>query len=94
VMRQFDQAGKAKRSSGGSPPGGKTLAKLLGIEASQDGVSVPVQINYDKAIWSGLSWAVAECKGSDLRPGKPVRLRCFTAEPAAVTLTVDLYHTA
>ena len=93
VLRQYDKNGKARRSSGGSPPNGITLGKLLGIEVDQEGNPVNVQILYDKAIWSGLSWAVGECPAGALRLGVPVRIRCFTKEPAEVTLTAEVYHT-
>jgi len=52
---------------------------------------VPVNINYDKAIWSGLSWAVGEIKASLCQPGVPVNLRCRSAESKPVQLKAELY---
>jgi hypothetical protein len=93
VLRQFDQDGRALRSTGGSPPDGVTLEKLLGIEVDQGGEPVAVQINYDKAIWSGLSWAVAEFDTRVLQRGTLVNIRCFTKEPTDVILKAEAYHT-
>lgn len=93
MMRQSDRSGRARRSSGGSPPDGMTLGKLLGIEADQGGKPVVVQINYDKAIWSGLSWAVAEIDVRALRPGLPVHIRCFSKEPSDVELKAEIHQT-
>ncbi len=90
VMRQLSQ-GKPVRSSAGAPPLGMSLGKMLRIEASQDGRPVRVQINYDKAIWSGLSWAVGEIAALDLQPGLPLTIRCSSTETARVDLEVDLY---
>jgi hypothetical protein len=92
ILRQFKQSGQVHRSSGGSPPAGIGLGHLLCIEAKQGNEILPLQANYDKAIWSGLSWAVAEFSTSVLRPGVPISVRCFSKEPAAVILKAELYH--
>src|SRR5207302_9112575 len=68
VLRQF-AAGKPRRSSGGAPPNGTTLKKLLKIEVSQNNRSRPVVCQYDEAIWSGLSWGVGEVRHGDLEAG-------------------------
>jgi hypothetical protein len=92
VLRQTDMKGFAKRTSGGSPPKGKNLKEMLVIEASQGGKSVPVTINYDKVIWSGLSWAVGEVPTNSFDSKQPLIIRCTTAEPEAVQLTCDLHR--
>ncbi|MCX5659933.1 MAG: hypothetical protein NTW19_09455 [Planctomycetota bacterium] len=92
LFRQTDAAGFAKRTSGGSPPKGVGLGKLLTITVTQDGKAVPVAINYDKAIWSGLSWAAGEIKLTGLRAGGPVRIRCATTDAGAASLTGSLHH--
>lgn len=91
VLRQREPDGKVKRTSGGSPPNGKTLGRLLKITVEQEGRKLPVETNYDKAIWSGLSWAVGEVKEKNLIPGKPVRVRLKTEEQAAVKLDGEVY---
>ena len=52
---------------------------------------MPLAINYDKAIWSGLSWGVGEVKGRDLKSGVPTTVRCVSLEQRRVELTADLY---
>lgn len=91
VMRQRDREGLARRSKGGAPPSGITMGRLLVIEAAQRGRPVEVKINYDKAIWSGLSWAVAEIEVESLQRGVPVTVQCSTREEADVHLDVSVY---
>jgi len=90
VMRQSAQ-GQPVRSSRGAPPNGTTLGKILPIQAAVRGRSVPVRINYDKAIWSGLSWAVGEISPKDLDPGAPLQIHCLSLETQPVDLKVELY---
>lgn len=92
VVRQRGPDGRAVRSTGGAPPAGVTLGRLLTLEAEQNGRAIPLQINYDKAIWSGLSWAVGELDVAALVPDVPVRLRGGTSESANVTLDADVFH--
>jgi hypothetical protein len=58
----------------------------------QDGKQVTVDVNYDKAIWSGLSWAVAEIPVSRLKAGITLDIRCSTIETPPICLKVMLYH--
>jgi len=90
VMRQAAN-GRPVRTSAGAPPNGTRLGQILRIEVSQDASAVPVHLNYDKALWSGLSWAVAEVACSALKPGLPLRVRCVSRETQLVQLTADLY---
>ncbi len=90
MMRQ-SAGGKPVRTAAGAPPNGISLGNLLKIEARQQGRSCPVQITYDKAIWSGLSWAVGEIKDRDLSPGLPLDIRCVSLEEQPVDLKAELY---
>jgi hypothetical protein len=90
IMRQFAN-GSPVRTSAGAPPNGTSLGQILSIETSQNGHSIPVHINYDKAIWSGLSWAAGEVRASDLQPGLPLIIRCLSREKHPVELKVELY---
>jgi hypothetical protein len=90
VVQQFAE-GKPLRISRGAPPHGISLAKILQIKVLQDGRSVPVAINYDKALWSGLSWAVGEVRGSDLKVGLPLTVQCVSLQERPVNLKVELY---
>ena len=93
VMRQ-SRDGEPCRVSRGAPPTGTTLGKVLVIQASQAGRDLPVQVNYDKAIWSGLSWAVGEIRSTDCQPGQPVQIRCLSQEKDPVELKVQVYRIA
>jgi len=84
--------GVAKRTSGGAPPKGKNMKEIFRIEANQGGNPVPVTINYDKVIWSGLSWAVGEIATASLDSKQPLMIHCTTAEPETVRLSAELYR--
>jgi hypothetical protein len=90
VMRQSSN-GRPVRTSRGAPPNGTSLGQMFLIQVAQAERSVPVHINYDKAIWSGLSWAVGEVRQSDLTSGSPLTIRCVSLESQPVDLKVDLY---
>ncbi len=91
VAQQHGSDGSVKRSWGGGPPNGTNVAKILSLSATQNGHTVLVEINYDKVIWSGLSWAVGEIKRSALDPSVPVTIRCSSAEKDLVILQGSLY---
>lgn len=91
MMQQFGADGLVVRSSGGSPPDGMSLANILKITATQNGVNMTVQVAYDKAIWSGLSWAVGEIDVSDLDPAHKLNLRCTTSDQTAISLRAQVY---
>ena len=90
VLRQL-VAGKPLRSSAGAPPNGTTLGNLLKIEALQNHRARPVVCQYDKAIWSGLSWAVGEVRHRDLDPACPITIRCSSLEKQPVELDLEFY---
>ena len=90
ILRQRGSDGVAKRTSGGAPPDGKTLGKLITLTASRDGQSVAIDINYDKAIWSGLSWAVGEIPAGRVGAG-PLLIRACSLEAQPVQLELTAY---
>ena len=55
-FQQFDPNGLPHRSWPGGPPDGKKVSEVIKISATQDGKEIPLHIEYDKKIWSGLSW--------------------------------------
>ena len=57
-----------------------SMGDFFRIEALQDGHKLPVAINYDKIIWTGLAWAVGEIRRRDIVPGKPIELRLSTPD--------------
>jgi hypothetical protein len=90
IVRQATPDGRAWRSTGGSPPDGITLGNILSIRATQSGHALDVKINYDKAIWSGLSWAVGEVTVQDVDSW--IELECTTTESQPVSLKAELYR--
>jgi hypothetical protein len=90
VFTQKNKSGRAVRTVGGSPPHGHTLGKLLTITVEQNGTSLPVSINYDKAIWSGLSWAVGEVYVTEI--ANPIQICCATCEIGDVLLDGVVYQ--
>jgi hypothetical protein len=91
IVFQQSADGKPVRSSRGAPPNGISLGKILQIQVFQENRPIPVDIAYDKAIWSGLSWGVGEVKRRDLKGGVPITVRCVSLEQRPVELTADLY---
>jgi len=91
IFFQQTADGKPVRSSRGAPPNGTSLGKILQIQVLQESRHVPLNINYDKAIWSGLSWGVGEVKCRDLKSGVPITVRCLSLEQRPVDLTAELY---
>jgi hypothetical protein len=92
VMQQHSPDGSIRRTWAGGPPEGANMAKVFRIEATQNNHSLHVKINYDKVIWSGLSWAVGEIEQKDIQPDAPITLRFTSKETDPVTLTADLYE--
>ncbi|HEY3973460.1 MAG TPA: hypothetical protein VGM18_10675 [Candidatus Sulfotelmatobacter sp.] len=87
IMRQRSpKDGSIMRSWKGGPPNGTNMGKIFVLRASQAGKSLPVEIDYDKVIWSGLSWAVGEIKNNALKPGVAVEIECSSAEEEPVEL--------
>ncbi len=50
-----------------------------------------VRIEYDKQIWSGLSWAMGEIATAGLRAGVPLTLRGCAECADDIALTGKLY---
>jgi hypothetical protein len=92
IMRQSSPDGTTFRTHGGSPPDGENMAKVFTIQASQDGRDLPVTVDYNKIVWSGLSWAAGEIKASDFDPAKPITIRIHSAEKDPVKLEGAVYR--
>jgi hypothetical protein len=92
IFQQKDEKGEIVRSWPGGPPNGKSMGKVLAIQTEQDGKVLPIDIQYDRQIWSGLSWGAAEIRGKDLNArGGPIRIRCSSAEPDVRILEARVY---
>jgi hypothetical protein len=91
ILQQRGKDGRQQRSWPGGPPNGTSAGKVLVLQATQGGRDVPVEINYDKMIWSGLSWAVGEIRRATLGAGEPVTIRCSSAERDPVALECRVF---
>jgi len=91
ILQQRDSAGPL-RLTGGAPPNGQSLGKLLTLRAEQAGQTLPVAIAYDKVIWSGLSWAVGEVDCAALTAGQPVTFIGESKDARPLTLTGAIYE--
>lgn len=91
IFQQRDENGNIMRSWPGGPPNGKSVGTVLKIVAEQNGKLLPIEINYDKVIWSGLSWGAGEIRHADLIGARPLTIRCSSAEKNAVNLEARVY---
>jgi hypothetical protein len=91
IFQQHAKSGEIMRSWTGGPPNGTSVGKVLKIYAEQDGKPLPIEINYDKLIWSGLSWGAGEIKHKDFVSGRMITIRCSSAEKDPVQLEGRLY---
>jgi hypothetical protein len=92
IFEQYGKDGGAMRSWPGGPPTGTSVGKVLKIYAEQDGRPLEVEINYDKQIWSGLSWGAGEIKHKNFSSGQPITIRCSSGEKTPVKLGGQLYE--
>ncbi len=90
-FQQRDKGGQIIRSWPGGPPNGTSVGKVLKIIVEQDGIPLAVESNYDKQIWSGLSWGAGEIKNKDFASGRPITIRCSSSEKDPVLLEGHVY---
>ncbi len=91
IFQQFGADGFPVRSWGGSPPDGKKMDQLLTIRCRQAGRDLPLVIEYDKMIWSGLSWAAAELRQGNYDATAQVEIECSSVETDALRLEARVY---
>jgi len=92
IMRERTPDGYIRRTWAGGPPSGTEMGKVFTIEATQGDRTIPVRVDYDRIIWSGLSWAVGEIDMTDLTPGAPVTVRFHSNEKDPVKLEGGAYY--
>ena len=92
IMRERTPDGYLRRTWAGGPPNGENMAKVFTIEATQGGRALPVRVNYDKIVWSGMSWALGEISAADLLHDEPVVVRFHSAEKDPVKLDATAYQ--
>ncbi len=91
VFQQYYSNGDPCRSWLGAPPDGKKVSEVIRIKISQANKTLPQHIEYDKMIWSGLSWGVAEVQYTAIDPEKTIEVTCGTDEKDAAILKAQVY---
>jgi len=91
VMQQRDKDGSLYRTMVNGTTEGASMGKVLLLRATQNGQQIPVKIEYDRVIWSGLSWAVGEIPHKALHPGQPVTLSFQSTEKEVMNLEGRVY---
>jgi len=83
VFRLTTPNGEPLRITGGELAERASMGTIIRIEVTQQNKPIPMVIHYDKKIWSGLSWAVAETEMPFSEKAKPLNV-LFYADPAQV----------
>lgn len=91
VFSQLDGWGNPFRSWGGAPPDGTKMNEFIKITARQGKKNVPVRIDYDRMIWSGLSWGVGEIDAKHLNTKSPLTVTCWSKEGESKNFKIELY---
>jgi hypothetical protein len=91
LVQQFGANGLPVRSWGGSPPDGKKMDTLIQIRARQGGADLLLFVEYNKMIWSGLSWGAAELRQGTFDASLPVEIECYSAEKDELRLEGRVY---
>ena len=91
VLQQKDADGNIRRSWPGAPPDGQSIGKVLVLRAEQNGKNVPLEVDYDRVVWSGLSWAVGEIVTMSLLRRIPLKITCSSTEKEPMTLEAKLF---
>lgn len=83
VFKFTDKSGNPLRITGGELAKRVNMRNKLNISLFQNKKELPLKLNYDKKIWSGLSWAVAEIEAGSYDQNKPVKVE-LNADPVQV----------
>jgi hypothetical protein len=67
------------------------INELLKIRVLQAGKELPLAIENDKMIWSGLSWGAAELRKGTYDPAVPVTIECRSMEKDDLKLECKVY---
>jgi hypothetical protein len=91
ILQEMTPDGHLRRTWAGGPPSGENMAKVFALSATQGGRSIPIKLDYDKIVWSGMSWALGEIDTQDLTPGVPLTVRFHSSEKDPITLKGAAY---
>jgi len=87
VMQQRDLDGHIMRSMSKT-----SMAHFFVIAATQGRKTLRLHLRYDHAVWSGLSWAVAEIHREDMAHKLPIRIRLSSADTDKMRLDEFVYN--
>jgi len=91
LLQQFGGDGFPYRSWGGAPPDGKKMDALIRIVVRQKEKTLSTHVEYDKMIWSGLSWAAAEIPVDAIDINIPLNITCYSAGKDPLRLEARVY---
>ena len=91
IMQEKTPDGFIRRTWAGGPPSGENMANVFAFSAEQNGRAVPIHLDYDKIVWSGMSWALGEINSADLTPGRPLLVHFHSAEKDPILLDEVAY---
>jgi hypothetical protein len=92
VFQQFLPNGLPYRISEGGYPDGISIDQLAEIKVKVDTDDIELNLHYDKPLWSGLSWAVAEFEIKNHYEGKNCKVTyCLKNQPDELVITGKLY---
>lgn len=92
LLRQCDESGRPFRSWGGAPSDGAYMTEFFEIQASAKGNSIPLRLEYDKQIWCGLSWAVAEIPHEHFKENEAIEMTVSLRDGLAKHADLSLYY--
>jgi hypothetical protein len=91
ILWEMTPDGHLRRTWAGGPPPGENMAKVFALSATQSDRAIPIRLDYDKIVWSGMSWALGEIDAQDLTPGVPLVIRFHSSEKDPITLKGAAY---
>jgi hypothetical protein len=91
VLQQKDADGNIRRSWPGAPPDGQSIGKILVLRAEQNGKTLPLEVDYDRVVWSGLSWAAGEIRRGSFAQKDSVTITCTSMEKEPMKLEAKLF---
>ena len=71
--------------------GETSMGKVFVLRATQNGRDLAIRQNYDRVIWSGLSWAVGEIPHAEMRAGEPLHLTLQSTDKDSASVSGKLY---
>ena len=91
IVQQYSSDENPYRTWAGAPPNGKKMDTQIKIIVKQNDALIETKKEYDKMIWSGLSWGVVEVQQSSFDKSKSLFIQCITEEKIPLTLKANAY---